>query len=254
MISKTKIAKIRLLHQKKYRESEQLFIVEGTKSVLECINSRIEIQEIFAKEAWISANERSLQHDFSVSTVSEKEMERISCLSTPSEVFCIAKIPQYRQDQLENNVPLLVLDGINDPGNLGTIIRTADWFGFNTILCSENTVEFTNPKVIQATMGSFCRVKIIYANLPEFLQKENDRPILGMFMEGESLQNIDIQYNAIVVLGSESHGISAEVEKIVTQKIHIPASRESCTESLNASIAASILMYSISSKNNNLSH
>jgi TrmH family RNA methyltransferase len=138
-----------------------------------------------------------------------------------------------------------VLDAIRDPGNLGTIIRTADWFGFDQILCSEDCVEFTNPKVIQATMGSFTRVKIVYTNLQEYLKTQTHRTVYGLYMNGEQIQKQSFHHNDIVIIGSESHGISETLLPLINKKIEIPMypHLNATPESLNAAMAAGVFMF-----------
>lgn len=240
MITKTAISQIRLLHHKKHRDAQEVFIVEGVKSCLETLQSDYEIVQCYVTEDY-TAN-RIPQ---SAKRISQIEMSRISCLSTPPEILCIVKKQHFQIDDIDATNPLLVLDSIRDPGNLGTIIRTADWFGFNQILCSEDCVEFTNPKVIQATMGSFTRVKVIYNNLPNYLKTETHRNILGLYMNGKSIQNQSFNNNDMVIIGSESHGISEAVAPYIHTKITIPVCSHEPTrpDSLNAAIAAGIFMY-----------
>lgn len=249
MISKNTIADIRKLHQKKYRDEFKLFLVEGTKSVRELLQSKTGVKELYASKEWLERNSELIPETLPVSMVSAGEMERISCLKTPSEVLAIAVTPDYSPDDIRENLPLLVLDDIRDPGNMGTIIRTADWFGFRQILCSGSSVEFTNPKTIQATMGSFCRVKLIYTDLPEFFKnRNNDTPIFGTFMEGEDIANLSFPENAVFVIGNEANGISDALLPFITNKIHIPSPVTSpvSAESLNASIATAIILYRFS--------
>lgn len=250
MISKVKISQIRLLHQKKNRDIEGLFIVEGTKSFFELIHSKLFIVEIYATQNWFDVYKNRLDNLIEIQFISEKEMEKISCLNTPPEILAIVQIPVYFETSFNANKPVIVLDQIKDPGNLGTIIRTADWFGINQIFCSSKCVEFTNPKVIQATMGSFSRVKIVYGDIQAFLKKESHRKSYGMFMEGTPIENISFHSSDILIIGSESHGISEEISQLMTQKIHIPNYHNgiNSAESLNASIAAGILLYQFSSK------
>ena len=241
MISKNLISQIRLLHHKKHRDEQQFFIVEGVKSCVETLQSNFEVVHSFATNRFSVSN-----MEFSdIQLISEKEMERISCLSTAPEILCIVKKPQYNLNDLDEEKPLLVLDTIRDPGNLGTIIRTADWFGFNQILCSEDCVEFTNPKVIQATMGSFTRTKIVYANLAEYLTTQSNRAIYGLDMHGAPIQKQTFKHNDIIVVGSESHGISETVTAHISTKIEIPIFPHTgaAPESLNAAMAAGIFMY-----------
>ena len=240
MISKALISQIRLLHHKKHRDEQQLFIVEGVKSCIETLQSDFKVVQCFATERF----DRSMI-DTTCTPVSEKEMERISCLSTPSEILCIVKKLQFSLHNLDDEKPLLILDAIRDPGNLGTIIRTADWFGFDQILCSEDCVEFTNPKMIQSTMGSFTRVKMVYTNLSDYLKTQRDRTIYGLDMKGEPIQKQSFKNNDIVIIGSESHGISETLSSYITKKIEIPIfpHEDIAPESLNAAIAAGIFMY-----------
>ncbi len=246
MITKSKIQEIRKLHKREGREAAQLFIVEGTKSCLELLQSSIPTVHIFATEKWLSKH-----HDIlfpNIETVSAAEMERLSCLKTTPEVLAIAQIPQFSIEEIKPEKPLLVLDNITNPGNLGTIIRTADWFGISQILCSEQTVEFTNPKVIQSTMGSFTRSSIIYTNLPAYLSTIKNRPILGLLMEGKAIEEVAFPSNSILVVGNESRGISEEVMALLTTPVHIPSYNPnfSSAESLNASIAAAIALFQMS--------
>lgn len=248
MISKSKISQIRLFHQKKNRETEGIFIVEGTKSYYELQNSNLEILELFVSEKWINENHLNSRQLDSIQIVSEKEMEKISCLTTAPEIFCLVKTPTFSINQFDSNKPIIVLDEIKDPGNLGTIIRTADWFGINQIFCSANCVEFANPKTIQATMGSFCRVKIVYGNILDFLSSQTNRVSYGMFMDGIPIHDQKFSYNDILVIGSESHGISPDVSRLIQKKITIPHFHTSpnTAESLNASMASGILLYEYS--------
>jgi RNA methyltransferase, TrmH family len=247
MISKSKISQIRLLHQKKFREQENLFIVEGIKSCLELFQSKLEVIETFITENVMAKFSKYLEK-ISFQTISESEMEKISCLKTTPEILCIVKIPQYKPADFQKNLPIIVLDEIKDPGNLGTIIRTADWFGLDQIFCSKNCVEFSNPKAIQATMGSFTRVKIVYGEILTFLNQENNRICSGMLMDGDPIHQIKFNRNDIIVIGSESHGISQPVIEKLNQKIHIPhyISKSEVAESLNASVASGILLYELS--------
>jgi TrmH family RNA methyltransferase len=252
LISKAVISQIRLLHHKKHRDEQGLFIVEGVKSCMETLQSHFEVEQCFVTEQFEIFNRKGRKEsakdtkiDLPFTQISEKEMERISCLTTAPEILCIVKKTQNDLTMLNDGKPLLVLDAIRDPGNLGTIIRTADWFGFDQILCSEDCVEFTNPKVIQATMGSFTRVKIVYANLVEYLKTQTRRTIYGLYMNGEPLQQQIYKLNDIVIIGSESHGISEALTPYIYKKIEILLFPHEGTapESLNAAMAAGIFMY-----------
>jgi len=242
MISKATISQIRLLHHKKHRDEQGLFLVEGVKSCQEALHSDFEVVQCYVTTRH---SERSEESQTNWVPVSEKEMERISCFNTPSEMLCIVKKKQFKIEELTDEKPLLVLDSLRDPGNLGTIIRTANWFGFEQILCSEDCVEYTNPKVIQATMGSFTRIKIVYFNILQYISTQKERKIYGLFMNGESIHNQSFNNNSIVIIGSESHGISPTLLPHIDKKIMIPnhIHTKSTPESLNAAIAASIFMY-----------
>ena len=243
MISKNKISELKKLSQKKFRAESGLFIVEGTKSVCDLLASSLPVEELFATEAWTEAHRAELSHvPFTV--VTPAELERITALSTPQAVLAVVRTPHFTPADLDFADALLVLDGIRDPGNLGTILRTADWFGFRQVLCSEDCVEWTNPKTVQATMGSFTRVKVVYAHLPECLSQVQGR-IFGTFMQGEAIQSVDFQKNDVLVIGNEGKGISPEVEQCVQHRISVPLVERGTVhaESLNASIAAAIVMY-----------
>ena len=221
--------------------------MEGRKSVEMLLQSDFQIVELFATEEAFVQN-RAMLGQQPVTLVTPAEMERISALSTPPELLAIAR---QRQDQGEvpDNEPLLVLDRIADPGNMGTIIRTADWFNFRHIVCSPDCVEFYNPKTIQATMGSFAHVHVHTQALVPFLRARADRQrILGAFLQGESIHNFAFRPTDIIVIGSESNGISPEVTALVTNPITIPtpATNRATAESLNAAVATSIILYQAS--------
>ena len=270
MLSKAIISQIRLLHHKKHRDEQGLFIVEGLKSCKEVLQSDFEVTTCYITERHSALDAESPTfNDGSPHTsyltphttyriphttyriphtayrISVSEMARISCLTTAPEILCIVKKPNYTLNELDDEKPLLVLDAIRDPGNLGTIIRTADWFGFEQIICSEDCVEFTNPKVIQATMGSFTRVKIVYTNLQEYLKTQTHRTVYGLYMNGEQIQKQSFHHNDIVIIGSESHGISETLLPLINKKIEIPMypHKNATPESLNAAMAAGVFMF-----------
>ena len=236
MISKQEIKLIKSLTIKKNRNKHQMFIVEGRKSIAELFNSDYEIESLFANDSWIKDNK-----DKTVIRVSNSELERISNFKSPNDVLAIVKIKN------NNFQPFLgitlVLDDINDPGNLGTIIRTCDWFNVSTIVCSKNTVDSYNPKVVQSAMGSIFRVAIKYTNLSEFLSSTS-LPVFGAFIEGNDIKKIVTPKNLILVLGNEARGISDEVTQLIAKKIKVnsPTKR---TESLNVASAAAILLHEI---------
>lgn len=243
MISKHKISDIRKLHLKKFRDAEGLFLVEGRKSVEMLLASDFRVEELFATEEAYERNRRMLG-SVPVTLVTVAEMERISTLATPPELMAVAR--QASQTlTVPDNEPVLVLDRIADPGNMGTIIRTADWFDIRHIVCSPDCVEFYNPKTIQATMGSFAHVSVHKRPLAEFLRGESARRrVLGTFLNGEKVNEFTFRDNDIVVVGNESNGISEEVAATVTQRITIPSPVQGrdTAESLNAAIAAAVTM------------
>jgi TrmH family RNA methyltransferase len=241
MLSKSEIQFVRSLHQKKFRQEEQLFLVEGTKIVNELLHASYPIKRIYAVHEWISKHPEA---EIFSQEISQLELEKISCLNTPNEVIALAEIPQSEPDMtlLKNKITLLV-DTIQDPGNLGTIIRLADWFGIETILCSQETVELYNPKVIQSTMGSFIRTKVYYGNLLEAIDfaKSNAVPIYAAALHGANIYSENLEKNAWIVLGNESKGISAELIDMADHLISIPSFGEKKADSLNVSIAAAII-------------
>ena len=244
MISKNRISQIRKLHAKKFRDESGLFLVEGYKSVEMLCSSDFVVEEIFATENALQDNALWLR-TLSPTLVTAEEMSRISTMQTPPELLAIAQQRQALPD-IPTDSPIIALDHISDPGNLGTIVRTADWFGIRHVVCSPDCVEFYNPKVIQATMGSFAHVYVHKTDLPSFLKREsNRRRVLGTFLNGEDIGQFAFQSSDIVVIGNESNGISEEVSRAVTHRITIPshAQGRDTAESLNAAVAAAVVMY-----------
>lgn len=253
MLSNAKIKLINQLKQKKYREKNGLFIVEGSRNTLDFLASNYTLVELFATEEWINANSISPE-SVEYSITFKKDLKRVSALTNPSDVLAIFELPKKETEPYYNQKSLsIALDDIHDPGNLGTIIRTADWFGIDTIYCSENTVDTFNPKVVQATMGSLSRVKINYVNLKYFLSKKpNNLPVFGAFMKGMHLNEIKPQSKGIILIGSEAHGISNELVPYIDNKITIPLYKRAASgnpESLNASIACAIICYGLQIRN-----
>lgn len=237
-ISLQKIKAIKRLHSKKFRTEEQLFIAEGAKIVEEILDR---IPELVV---WVVVTEKappSLHSKMDASKflfAKTDEMERISCLTTPSVTLAVVKIPSVKK--IVNKEKTLILDGIQDPGNLGTIIRTADWFGIKQIVCSENCAELWNPKTIQASMGSFLRVNVQYTQLVNYLS-EIKTPIFGTLLNGSSSYETEWQKAQHIIMGSEGKGISEEVKPFITQAVTIPGFGEA--ESLNVGIATGIMLY-----------
>lgn len=249
MIGKNKITSITRLHQKKFRDASGLFLVEGIKSVADLLRSPMNVVEILATDEWLSKWDNDLSSEISITMVTQAEMERLSAWKNPQPVMAVAQMPDTAAEILDFDQPLLMLDDLRDPGNMGTIIRTADWFGIRQIACSENTVEVFNPKVIQATMGSFTRVAVCYTNLTELIDtKLQHRRILGTFLSGTPIQQVQFRPSDVIVIGNEANGISDNLAAKVTDKVLIdsPVKGADKAESLNASIAAAIMMYQLS--------
>lgn len=245
-MNKNDIKTIASLKQAKYRKEMSLFAVEGNKSVQELIESGFKIDIITVTEAWLEKNEhfaKKLPHH---EVITSKQMEQISSMVTPPGILATAKTPKYHIDAEDSERELMiVLDGINDPGNLGTIIRTADWFGIKKVILSEDTCDPWQPKVIQSSMGSIFRTKIMECDITMFLNKVNT-PVYGALMEGKDIYKTNICSNkGVLIIGSESHGIRDNIMKYITCPITIPRGSESMTESLNASVAAGIIMSEI---------
>lgn len=248
MITAVQIKQTRSLAQKKFRIELGLFIVEGDKAVSELLlHKSWKIDHIYALESWL--NQNAVPDNIPSDVVSEKELSRISSLTTPNNVLAIVKIPKWDIRKLNPTQDItLMLDSIQDPGNLGTIIRTADWFGIDNIICSENTVEVFNPKVIQASMGSFMRVKVFYTSLKNYLENlPKELPVMGAMLDGEEdLYKAEIPAKGILITGNESQGISSELMKMITRKIRIPLfqkeGKTQLPESLNAGVATGIIL------------
>ena len=240
-ISKNQIKYLRSLKQKKFRQMYNNFIAEGTKIAKELLaQTAFPIEGIFALENWLIENEPLLTKCKSVvHVVSEKELGQISNLKTPQQVLIVAKQPvlEFATPKLQQSLSLY-LDGIQDPGNMGTILRIADWFGIPNILLSDDCVEVYNPKVVQASMGAFLRVQTGVFDLKK-LQFSADFPLLGAMMTGKNCFEIGTIQQGILVIGNEGKGIRAATQELLTQQITIPSNGGA--ESLNAAVATGIL-------------
>ena len=234
MLTKNQIKLIRSLSVKKNRQKYGLFIVEGEKLVNEVLNSDWEVEGIYATKEWSGQN---------AIIISNSDLKRISSLKTPNKVLAVVKIKMGSIDITNNTV--LALDGVKDPGNLGTIIRLADWFGVKDIICSDDCVDYLNPKVVQSSMGSFTRVNLYYTSLTDAFKKYSDYELFMTVLNGTQLSKITNADKKIIVFGSESKGIREEVLELGSKKITLPKSKYSKAESLNVSIAAAIVLSSI---------
>jgi TrmH family RNA methyltransferase len=246
MLSKNKIKLIKSLEYKKFREKENLFLAEGDKLFEELLCSNFTIKQIFATDAWIKDNFETFNKLFSIIVpVTRQELEKASLLKTPQPVLSLVEIPQinFSFENLQNKLSL-VLDSLQDPGNLGTIIRVADWFGIENIICSEDSADAYNPKVVQSTMGAIFRVKVNYMDLSQFFNSCNKLtlPIYGTLLDGENIYKKNLTENGIIVFGNESKGINPKYHAFITNKLFIPFFPEGQkrSESLNVGTAAAI--------------
>ena len=234
MISKNQIKHIRQLEIKKYRQREGLFVAEGPKVVGDLMKAGYSPKELYAIETYQGAAH-------SIQIVSQDELCKISFLQHPQQVLGVFRIPSQDSKLPSPDGRLsLALDGIQDPGNLGTIIRIADWFGISTIYCSEDTADAWNPKVVQATMGSIARVNIVYTSLQEIIQQASV-PVYGTLLDGNDIYQQPLSKEGIIVMGNEGNGISPEIRQMITRKLLVPSFHQGDTaESLNVAIATAI--------------
>jgi RNA methyltransferase, TrmH family len=241
MISKSRITFVHSLQYPKYREKHKAFIAEGPKVVAELMESGLELIEIFATGNWSGIE---IRKDITT-LVTEHELEKISRLQTPNQVLAVAKIPEPAA--FPESIPELVpvLDSLRDPGNMGTIIRVCDWFGIRHLVCSSDSADIYNPKVVQASMGSLFRVNIHYLQLQDFLSSHAEKAMIyGAYPEGMNVWTAELKNPAFLVIGNEARGISASVSDQVRKKISIPSlsGETRGAESLNASVAAALLI------------
>lgn len=235
MVTKNQIKRIKSLHQKKYRKEHQLFIAEGIKVIQELLQSSFVLDHLYVTN----------KMDFGVpahqvTRVSADDLKKMSALTTTPN--CLAVFHCLASKTIDFSDWVVALDDIRDPGNLGTIIRLCDWFGISHIVCSSETVDCYNPKVIQATMGSVSRVNIVYTDLTELLQTA-EVPLYGTFLGGENIYEMKEVKPGVIVMGNEANGISAEIEALISRKITIPRfGNLQQTESLNVAMATSIVL------------
>jgi TrmH family RNA methyltransferase len=235
MVSKNQIKLITALQQKKFRKEHGLFFAEGIKVVGELLDSGLVLHSLYTTGAY--SNEVLPEKVFEAT---EAEMKKISALSTPAGVLAVFRVP--KPVPVSYSGLIMALDGISDPGNMGTLIRLCDWFGIRHLVCSHNCVDVLNPKVVQATMGSLTRVNIVYEDLDLFLQ-DSPLPIFGTFMDGENIYKEQLPAEGIIVMGNEANGISPDVEQMVSGRLAIPRfGALQATESLNVATAAAIIL------------
>lgn len=230
-LSKNKIKWIRSLRLKKNRDVENLFVIEGEKMVLELIEQWPDhVEFICGTISNLTTNQPYYLTD-------EKTMKEISSLKTPNKLLAVVKKPRPTLERKESFI--VVLDDVQDPGNMGTILRTCDWYNVDKIVCSKNTVDIFNTKVIQSSMGSLFRIPVVYCDLNEYLQ-QSKLTIYGALLEGKNIYQQQLERNGIIVMGNEGQGISQEIQKHITESLHIP--RFGGAESLNVSIATGIIL------------
>lgn len=243
MISKSLLKLIKSLEQRKFRKETGLFVAEGGKTVQDLLDLGLACTNIIATEEWLKNHKISTTDTITV--VSEEEMKKASFLRTPQGVLALFKQQTYVTDHTVPEHELcLALDNIQDPGNMGTIIRIADWFGIKNIYCANGTVDIYNPKTVQATMGAIGRVKVHYTDLPQLITSLADKaPVYGTFLDGENIYSKQLSNNGLIIMGNEGNGISDECERLIKERLLIPNYPAGCktSESLNVSVATAII-------------
>ncbi|WP_313808025.1 RNA methyltransferase [Flavobacterium sp.] len=235
MLSKNQIKLITSLQQKKFRKQHGLFLAEGIKVIQELLNSNFELQQLYVTDDILKNVAKDKRE-----VISDTDLKKITALSTPNNCLALFAIPEEKPIDVKGLI--VALDDIRDPGNLGTILRMCDWFGIKNLVCSKETVDIYNPKVIQATMGSIARVNTIYTDLVDFI-KTTDLPVFGTFMNGKNIYQSDLPSEGIIVMGNEANGISKEVEAVCSHRISIPRFGDlQQTESLNVATATAIVL------------
>ncbi len=238
MISKQLAKFVKSLKIKKYRKKAAAFVVEGAKNVSELLSSQYEVQHLFVTEKYLAEYGRSLSSLDQYILCTEKELVEIGTFQSNEYALAVAKMIDHKPD-LDKEKMMLALDDVQDPGNLGTIIRIADWYGIRHIIASEETADFYNPKVINSSMGSFTRVEVFYTDLVNFLSQNRRCTVYGTFLEGENIHKIQPKFPAIILMGSESSGINPALSVLVNERITIPKFGEA--ESLNVAVSTAII-------------
>ena len=243
MLSKALQKRISALENKKHRKESALFVAEGGKTVMDLISAGVKVDKLIATEEWLL--QHRLPEQIEATIVTDEEMRRASFQQNPQGVLAIFHQPEH---EIDLSAPVkelcLALDNVQDPGNLGTIIRIADWFGIRNIFCSIGTADIYNPKTIQATMGAIGRVKVHYLDLPDYIASLQDKtPIYGTFLDGENMYKKELCNRGLIIMGNEGNGISKECGALVNERLYIPNYPVGCetSESLNVSVATAII-------------
>lgn len=235
MVSKNQIKLISSLHQKKHRQTHQLFIAEGIKGIQELLDAHFELEHLYTTQTdfeTVAGNLKTL--------VTDADLKKMSALASPNTCLAVFKMPEVKA--INSSGLIVALDDIRDPGNLGTILRLCDWFGIQQLICSKETVDVYNPKVVQATMGSIARVNVTYVDLYDFIAKSK-LAVFGTFMDGENMYTTNLPQEGIIVMGNEANGISSDLEKIIKNRLTIPRfGTLQKTESLNVATATAIVL------------
>jgi TrmH family RNA methyltransferase len=235
MVSKNQIKLISSLHQKKHRQTHQLFIAEGIKGIQELLDAHFELEHLYTTQTdfeTVASNLKTL--------VTDTDLKKMSALASPNTCLAVFKMPEVKA--INSSGLIVALDDIRDPGNLGTILRLCDWFGIQQLVCSKETVDVYNPKVVQATMGSIARVNVTYVDLNDFITKSK-LAVFGTFMDGENIYTTNLPQEGIIVMGNEANGISSDLEKIIKNRLTIPRfGTLQKTESLNVATATAIAL------------
>lgn len=240
MITKNQIKYINSLQQKKFRLEHQSFVVEGAKSIVELLKSDFELELLFITKSFFESNSALFEHhSIQPEIVEVHELEKVGSFSSNNAALAVAKTKENLELLVNDEEFALILDDIRDPGNLGTIIRIADWYGITKIICSTSTVDVYNPKVINSTMGSFTRISLYYTDLATFI-KNQDKTIYGTLLDGENIHQTKFTDSGYILIGNEANGISAEIAGLISHKITIP--KFGGAESLNAGIATAVVL------------
>lgn len=246
MLSKQETKIVQNLEKKKFREKYNLFKIEGDKLVSELLRSHLKTHSVIAYPDWLEQNKKALSNVKVIET-DQREMSSISNFQSVPEVLALAEIPVYEYDPAEISQSLsLILNGIQDPGNLGTILRVADWFGIRNVFCDNDCAGAYNPKCVQASMGAIFRVKVFYVDLISLLEKQKggELPVFGTFLDGENIYTSGLSQKGFIVMGNEGKGISEEIKRLTDYKLTIPgfSGNEESTESLNVGVATGIIL------------